>query len=264
MDERLLQQLEEMETELEAFQSALESIEESKELTKESALALKESQVTLSRACEDFIPVLQERFDNFATDSTTVQAKLEDLLAKLQNLDIHQFTEKLDSNGEHLTDQVARRLNSQNENLINAINAATTSIEKHTQNSIENATAAIEKQIETSSKNNISSYITPLSEKLEIIKHDIETSQDTTATMIEDHFANQTNLTQPISEIIIAIESVVDKHTGLINSISERIASQEDEIKTTKKLIKQIYAIGIIILAFSFTSAALSVIKFCI
>lgn len=130
MDKRLLQQLEEMERELDAFQSALESIEESKELAKESTLTLKEAQVTLSRACEEFIPVLKERFDNFAADSTSTQSKIEGLLTKLQSLDVHQFSEKLDNNGAFLTEQITTQLNTQNENLKSAVNEASLAIVK--------------------------------------------------------------------------------------------------------------------------------------
>lgn len=270
MDERLLQQLEEMETELEAFQSALESIEESKELTKESALTLKESQVALSRACEDFIPVLQERFDNFATDSTTVQNKIEDLLTKLQSLDVHQFAEKLDNNGEYLTEQVTTKLGTQFESIKSEIDAAVKTSSQATESAIEKITVdsiePLNQQVISFEKNLLKSQKVNTDKATDLISSKIKDGNATISTALTDAAAsiNKTteetaiklinNNLEPLNNKLETIESNVIKtqteasnnikadltnQTELINSGVERIVSLEKSINACTSSLKK-------------------------
>lgn len=262
MDERLLQQLEEMEHELDAFQSALESIEESKELTKESTSALKKSQESLSQACDEFIPALEKQFSDFATDSTSIQNKIEALLEKLQSLDIHQFTEKLDNNGKYLTEQIATELDIHYTSMESLADKTSESIQKHTKQIIEKTTTALGQQAETSMQENSDRYITTLDKKLDATEQHILASQDNALSKIKEDFANQEKLTEPISEHIISIENEVTDQAKSINSISEHISTIEDDMKNASALIAQTRIISIAILVFSFIAVALSAIRF--
>lgn len=247
MDERLLQQLEEMETKLEAFQSALESIEESKELTKESALTLKESQVALSRACEDFIPMLQERFNELATNSVSTQSKIESLLTKLQSLDTHQLSEKIENDRTYFAEQMTIQLAAQNDKLKITINEACNLITKSNEEALERI---------------LTGSFSPLDSKLDSIEHNVLKSQNTIAATVEESIAVFENKFAITNDLM---ESLTTENRNLLSTKLESIESKfealEIKFKTTQSLIAQVRIIGVATIVACICMATLTIAR---
>lgn len=232
MDERLLEQLQEMEQELEALQGALEAIEKSKEVTKESSKAIKKSQEALSQACENFIPELQEKFANFASDSTSVQHKIEELLSKLENLDIHEFAKKLDDSSKYIEQEVGTKLDSQSESIDATKNDIVTKLDVQNKaiiSAISEAKSSFNEVAENTVQALSRDKLDPLNQKLELIRDNLAAIRETLErSLAEEITANITAQHEGVIGTIIKAEDSISRSSE--NAIQSLIADKLDPL----------------------------------
>lgn len=110
MNERLKEQLEEMEKQLSLLESAISALNGSKAAAEETTKALHDAQAGLSEACSGFLPEVGNRFDEFAERSNGISDALEELLANLKKLDAGELASLLSTSEANMAELANKNL----------------------------------------------------------------------------------------------------------------------------------------------------------
>lgn len=236
MNDRLHEQLEEMEQQLSQLEGAIEAIQNAKIASVESIGALNSAQAQLSESCKELVPELKSQFNGFAEHAEEILESLKAHLQALQEIDMSALEKTLAAHKEELGKQVREQLDSNNAALQKLLGGQSDEIKGFVDSSLDKQTAQIREDI-TSLRKHVDSGL-----------------DNQTAKLQEDAMTRSEGLLKDV-------DSSLDKQTVQIREGSlENTEAIRAQIALNEPIIKQAKAFGLIAAIMSIAAAVVAAI----